>query len=176
MGLDTSHDCWHGPYSAFSRWRAALQRAAGWHLEEQRDDRGMRYELAREINWEAVTDANIAGQWETLPEDPLIVLVAHSDCDGQLPVAALLPLAERLEQLAERMEPGQGRHWKWTPGMEGRATYDGEREATMRFAAGLRRAAAVGQPVVFGSSPETAHPFALARPVVTPESRVRKHR
>lgn len=21
MGLDTSHDCWHGAYSAFTRWR-----------------------------------------------------------------------------------------------------------------------------------------------------------
>ncbi len=24
MGLDTSHDCWHGPYSQFMRWRTWL--------------------------------------------------------------------------------------------------------------------------------------------------------
>ena len=24
MGLDTSHDCWHGPYSAFMRWPVDL--------------------------------------------------------------------------------------------------------------------------------------------------------
>jgi hypothetical protein len=29
MGLDTSHDCWHGAYSAFMRWRSELCRAAG---------------------------------------------------------------------------------------------------------------------------------------------------
>ena len=29
MGLDTSHDCWHGAYSAFNRWRCAIAKAAG---------------------------------------------------------------------------------------------------------------------------------------------------
>ncbi len=30
MGLDTSHDCWHGgPYSAFTRWRRELAKVAG---------------------------------------------------------------------------------------------------------------------------------------------------
>ena len=26
MGLDCSHGCWHGAYSAFMRWRAKLAR------------------------------------------------------------------------------------------------------------------------------------------------------
>lgn len=29
MGLDTSHDCWHGAYSAFNRWREGIAKAAG---------------------------------------------------------------------------------------------------------------------------------------------------
>lgn len=29
MGLDTSHDCWHGPYSSFHRWRIWLAERAG---------------------------------------------------------------------------------------------------------------------------------------------------
>lgn len=29
MGIDTSHDCWHGAYSAFMRWRQEIARAAG---------------------------------------------------------------------------------------------------------------------------------------------------
>jgi hypothetical protein len=150
MGLDTSHGCWNGPYSAFDRWRTALQEAAGWHLEEEF--------LAREVNWEAVTDDNIAGRWDALPEDPLVVLVAHSDCDGEIPVEALLPLAERLEGLADRFPDDEGRTprarpegWPegepWPPR---RGAYDGYREATLRFAAGLREAAAAGEPVEFG--------------------------
>lgn len=33
MGLDTSHDCWHGAYSAFNRWREAVAKAAGIPLQ-----------------------------------------------------------------------------------------------------------------------------------------------
>ena len=36
MGLDTSHGCWHGAYSAFTRWRTVLAQAAGiplWLME-----------------------------------------------------------------------------------------------------------------------------------------------
>jgi hypothetical protein len=152
MGLDTTHDCWHGPYSSFDRLRIALQRAAGWSLEE--DSRG--YLRSTVINWATITDANIMGEWDAIPEDPLVVLIAHSDCDGQIPVAALLPLAERLEGLAATMTPGQGQkpeHWLnelGYPERPARATYDGEREATLRFAAGLRRAAALGETVEFG--------------------------
>lgn len=29
MGLDTSHNCWHGAYSAFDRWRKEIAKAAG---------------------------------------------------------------------------------------------------------------------------------------------------
>ena len=29
MGLDTTHDCWHGAYSAFMRWRQEIARIAG---------------------------------------------------------------------------------------------------------------------------------------------------
>src|SRR5437016_2133419 len=29
MGLDTTHDCWHGAYSAFMRWRTKLAEVAG---------------------------------------------------------------------------------------------------------------------------------------------------
>lgn len=29
MGLDTSHDCFHGPYSQFMRWRLFLAKQIG---------------------------------------------------------------------------------------------------------------------------------------------------
>lgn len=29
MGLDTSHDCWHGSYSSFHRWRCMIAQEAG---------------------------------------------------------------------------------------------------------------------------------------------------
>ena len=30
MGLDTSHDAWHGSYSTFNEWRNLIARAAGF--------------------------------------------------------------------------------------------------------------------------------------------------
>lgn len=32
MGLDTTHDCWHGAYSAFHRFRHGIARAIGLDL------------------------------------------------------------------------------------------------------------------------------------------------
>lgn len=154
MGLDTTHGCWSGPYSSFSRWREAVQVAAGWHLEE-RNDAGFHFRSAREVNWDAVTEDNIEGNWDPIPEDPLVVLAAHSDCDGELPVPVLIPLAERLEELAARMGATDGQKpddWLTAYGhasRPARADYDGERNATLRFAAGLREAAAANEPVEF---------------------------
>ena len=30
MGLDTTHNAWHGSYTGFTRWRQAVAKAAGW--------------------------------------------------------------------------------------------------------------------------------------------------
>lgn len=33
MGLDTTHNAWHGPYSSFNRWRHWLAEQIGIPLE-----------------------------------------------------------------------------------------------------------------------------------------------
>lgn len=148
MGLDTTHGCWRGPYSAFSRWRQAVAVAAGWRLIEVEGAYGSMVTVPREINWEALDDRNYLGEWDRLPEDPLVVLIAHSDCDGIIPVEALVPLAERLEAIIPATpEPASDPEYR---DPEPRGLYDGVRNATIRFAEGLRRAAAEGEPVVFG--------------------------
>lgn len=120
MGLDTTHDCWHGPYSAFMRWRV---------------------ELHRLLNPEETGDPydNLRAAWGRGRYDdqtvPINVLMNHSDCDGDIPVEVCGPLADALEVLL--------------PQMPERALYDSYRPATERFIRGLRRAAAAGQPVHF---------------------------
>src|SRR6266704_3253374 len=86
MGLDTSHGCWHGAYSAFQRWRGTLMRVA-----YQRDIMSMQ---------------GFGGKtpWSSLGKDPLIVLLNHSDCDGIIKAKDCAPLADRLENLS-RMIP-----------------------------------------------------------------------
>jgi hypothetical protein len=61
--------------------------------------------------------------------------MSHSDCDGEIPAEMCGPLADALEALLPRMPE--------------RALYDIARPATVRFIAGLRRAAAAGEAVEF---------------------------
>lgn len=154
MGLDTSHDCWHGAYSAFHTWRCAVARAAGFDLERMEGFHGVgRNGLLghaldcmerggispNSFTAEAVREALQPEplSWEGVI-DPLRHLLSHSDCDGELAVEHLLPIAERLEQLMPLLPDGSasGHIGNW-------------RDKTQTFIDGLRRAAAAGEPVEF---------------------------
>lgn len=127
MGLDTTHDCFHGSYSGFHEFRCALARVIGIDLERmvgfQRP--------SRDPEPDAFT-------WEGLPPDPLHVLLNHSDCDGVIGREHQLPLAARLEEVAEKIEDAQGYH---DPGYH--------RKRALKFAAGLRQAHAANETVEF---------------------------
>lgn len=68
MGLDTTHNCWHGPYSSFNRFRYSLAQQIGINLDDYAgyDENGTK-DLSK-INHE------------------LMPLFNHSDCDGILTV------------------------------------------------------------------------------------------
>lgn len=86
MGLDTTHDCWHGPYSMFMRWRRELHRYVG-------PDQTRTLEQA----WEA-------GDYDDQTK-PINVLMGHSDCDGEIAAEMCDPLADALQALADKMPP-----------------------------------------------------------------------
>lgn len=143
MGLDTSHDCWHGAYSAFGRWRIGIAQAAGyavWPVKFEND-------IARDtvmIEWHRYRpEVELWGEWAETPADPLIVLFAHSDCDGVIHPAQAGPLADRLQELLPeiaKLEDQGGGHIEARGGMVG---------ATEKFIAGLRAAVAAGEDVDF---------------------------
>ncbi len=85
MGLDTSHDCWHGSYTGFSRFRSAIAKVVGIDLHKMQ-------------GFGEYGDADIP--WASLPADPLWTLLNHSDCDGELLAKDCVPIAERLEAIA----------------------------------------------------------------------------
>jgi hypothetical protein len=68
---------------------------------------------------------------------PINVLMNHSDCDGEIPAEMCGPIADALQRICDEKMPR-------------RAMYDEARPATERFIAGLRSAAAAGEPVRFG--------------------------
>ena len=72
MGLDTSHNAWHGAYSSFSHWRDALCNAAGWTLEPTKYEDGFKASWPKEIDAESLTEENFQGKWDQWPDDPLL--------------------------------------------------------------------------------------------------------
>src|SRR3990167_8218627 len=84
MGLNISHGCWEGPYSAFHRYRSAVAKAAGYG----------------DLN-----DYEGFSGFKTFPkDDPLTCLLGHSDSDGEIAAADTGQLAARLEDLLPALD------------------------------------------------------------------------
>jgi hypothetical protein len=85
-----------------------------------------------------ITPENLMGEWETTSSDPLLVLFAHSDCEGVIHPAQARPLAEAIESLLPHLpatpDPGHIGDWQ---------------AKTQRFISGLRRAAGAGEDLRF---------------------------
>ena len=137
MGLDTSHDCWHGAYSAFTRWRNKLAEVAGYEILKVQYDDGYIMDTIM-LDWGHLHD-QLMGEWDETPEDPLLVLLVHSDCEGCIYPEQSGPLANRLEELLPLLptEDDKGHIGNW-------------REKTQKFIDGLRKASMNYEVVEFG--------------------------
>lgn len=100
MGLDTTHDCFHGAYSRFHRFRNDIGIAAGFPTVKGPDGLTV---LA--LPWDAVDEeVVIEGYWKGQPPDIIYVLLMHSDCEGFIMPRHCEPLADRLEQLLPELD------------------------------------------------------------------------
>jgi len=131
MGLDTTHECWHGSYSAFGRWRTIVARMTlGIDLDEMEGFR--RSNLGGELDWRPIS-------WDPYTDFPIVKLLNHSDCDGEILAEDCLAIAEDLEVImpqARRVPPGWGHLGRFA-------------QQTQRWIDGLKLAAANGENVVF---------------------------
>lgn len=124
MGLDTTHGCWHGPYSSFGAFRDEVARAAGVPFNEK----GW-YAVPDEYCNDAYCYGHIGREGDARPTDVIWVLLAHSDCDGRIPTRFCAELADRLEAID---------------------VADEHKESLSDFVNGLRDAADCGDDVIFG--------------------------
>jgi hypothetical protein len=119
VGLDTSHDAWHGAYSAFMRWREMIAEVAGMPPLQMMDgfwQKGQApYDPATLIfNDKMAKEAverfcsRLPIKWESLKPDPLHTLLYHSDCDGEIAWEDCGPIADRLEELLPKFPNGEG--------------------------------------------------------------------
>lgn len=79
MGLDISHDAWHGPYSSFMEFRIRIAAAIGESLSDFKGFGGNRpfTEIKRGVWW----------------------LLEHSDCDGHITPECCKLIADDLKQI-----------------------------------------------------------------------------
>jgi hypothetical protein len=156
MGLDTTHGCWHGAYSAFMRWRVAVAKAAGIPLVAMEGFHRCPPEFMMQPRpsvrpspmdsgeldslqwWAKELDDVLPLAWDKLKPDIIHVLLNHSDCDGEIAAADCGPLADRLTELLPNMPLG-----------DGGGHIGGWREKTQTFIDGLRLAASQNEPVGF---------------------------
>lgn len=137
MGLDTSHNAWSGHYTTFNAWRTAVAHAAGLpplelmegfysadDLTVQRLDQG-------EKRQRAPLSARLPIKWECLSPRPLLALLNHSDCEGELPARDLGDIANDLASLGSAL------------------TAAGWENETRQFIEGLLKAAIAGENLTF---------------------------
>lgn len=118
MGLDTSHGAWSGPYSSFAEWRGAVAEAAGFPpLDDMRGFGGS-------IPW---SDPRITDQG-------LVLLLNHSDCDGEISPSDCARIADSLERLLGEFRGEESEYY---------------RDRTREFIEGCRAAARANQHLIF---------------------------
>lgn len=142
MGLDTTHDCWHGAYSSFQRWRDKIAEVGGYTFHPSNEPANY------DIDWgniQTTIGNDLLGRWPKMPvrpdgtEDPLIILLAHSDCEGMIQAEFTSALADRLEKLIPLLEK-EG---------EGGGHIGSYADKTRTFVEGLRRAVEANEDVEF---------------------------
>jgi len=149
MGLDVSHDCWTGAYSAFMRWRTALAKAAGLPPLDFMEGFYKAGDYRDPLYWAELVPGMEDGfgrlreqlpiQWECLKPSPLHGLLSHSDCEGEIAWQDCGPIADALEALLPSLPDG-----------EGGGHIGNYRDKTSAFIAGLRLAASEEEDVEFG--------------------------
>lgn len=133
MGLDTTHNAFHGAYSSFSRFRQFVMKAIGGSYPPHDDeslDRGHFY-------WgEGYSEETHRGLHE---------FFTHSDCDGEISPQMCTVVADELASILPKIE-----ELAKTEDVAGHILRDGGFVAvTMRFINGCRLAAELNEPLEF---------------------------
>jgi hypothetical protein len=132
MGLDISHDTWHGAYSAFMTWRKKIAQVAGYpplELMEGYYSNESEFHNPFSLLERAFPDGDELAmsalreykkefpiKWDNFKKDPLIELLTHSDCDGKINWKNCKGIADRLEELLPLLPDGEAGghigHWR----------------------------------------------------------------
>lgn len=150
MGLDCSHDAFHGAYSAFNRLRQFVCHAIGGSFPPhwKYDEHGVLIErfapsLASDMR-DMQEGMYYAGEYTNEEWPGLHEFLGHSDCGGEISPESCVIVANDLERLLPEM---QKLKWRASGHIEGAGGYIA---VINRFIAGCRKAAENNEPLRFG--------------------------
>lgn len=94
MGLDTSHDAFHGAYSAFNNFRRFLLKSIGGSFppHENKELKGGHWYWEEESEYSSETHKG------------LLEFFAHSDCDGEISPEMCKLVADELEEILPKVQ------------------------------------------------------------------------
>jgi hypothetical protein len=93
MGLDTSHDAWHGPYSSFNQFRKWLAGKIGINLEE----------------YIGYGDDNSKKELASI-KHKLMPLFNHSDCEGHLTPTQCKKISDGIDEVLSNISKEEAEH------------------------------------------------------------------
>ncbi|MBS1666522.1 MAG: hypothetical protein JST58_04020 [Bacteroidetes bacterium] len=113
MGLDISHETWHGAYSAFHAWRQEIARVAGLPpldlMEGFYDENSSNPFTMIDIRYPDKNGSDVWQitkirksfpiKWDCLKPNPLYELLTHSDSEGYINWSKCEKIADELEKL-----------------------------------------------------------------------------
>jgi hypothetical protein len=147
MGLDTTHDAFHGAYSAFNRFRQMVCFVLGGSFPphyQYNEDFTFKPEVDGLLPRRTDLDENAIYFGVDLDEGSgLYEFLCHSDCDGEISPEKCVKVADELEALLPKIEAIDN------GGVGHIAARGGYAGVTRKFIAGCREAAAAGEPLGF---------------------------
>ena len=151
MGLDTTHDAWHGGYGSFHNWRTWLAEQIGIPLELMEafyEEKGTnnpfvlldyKFPKGDELEMSSIRRFRkmLPLKWSAFRPCALHTLLHHSDCDGEIAWEDCGEIAKELKELLTQIENDNAN--SKAPEIE-RGNYDGMYKATERFMKGCELA------------------------------------
>lgn len=104
MGLDTTHEAFHGAYSAFNRFRKAVLESIGGSYPPHENKELM------DGYWYWSKDDNSQSKFSSETHKGLLEFLAHSDCDGEISPKMCKIVADELEEILPYIEEYEKKH------------------------------------------------------------------
>ncbi len=148
MGLDCSHDAFHGAYGAFNRLRQLVCFVTGGSFPphyKRNADGSLIYSKGSQIAiLDDSLDPNLIYFGKDLPADSgLSIFLSHSDCDGDISPTMCSRVADELEALLPKISSIDS-------GGSGHILSQGGYTAVLtKFIAGCREAASKNESLLF---------------------------